>query len=62
MDIDIAEIGCECVSALTSDEADAVYRARKNKKLFVTKVNTEEIETIIDSLDKHGAWVEDIRL
>jgi PelA/Pel-15E family pectate lyase len=48
------------VRALTPEEAVAEYRAKKVKKTAVPKVNPEKIETLIDSMDRRGAWVEEI--
>ncbi len=60
VDIDAAKRAYNRVSALTPEEAVAEYKARKTKKSAVPKVNPEEIEALIDSMNKQGAWVEEI--
>ncbi len=50
------------VSALTPEQALAEYRARREAKRTVPPPSPEQVEKVLRSMDKRGAWVEDITM
>ena len=52
----------ERMNALTPEQARAEYEAERNEKASIQQVDPAKVEEIIKSLDKRGAWVEDITM
>ena len=52
----------ERISALTPGEALAQYKAQKTAKPPMPYVDAGKVRELIDSMDKRGAWIEDIQV
>ena len=52
----------ERVSALTTEEAKAEYKAQKAAKPKVRNVDPKKVTELISSLNKDGAWIEELRV
>ncbi len=61
-DIKTMKKSYEEISALTPKEAVARYKAQKGAESPVTRVDPAKVGELIKALDKHGAWVEEIRV
>ncbi|MFH1737639.1 MAG: pectate lyase [bacterium] len=60
IDLDALRKEYERVFALTPEEAMAEYQAQQNAATPTPDIAPETIQKLIDSLDKRGAWVEDL--
>ncbi|MCB9782074.1 MAG: pectate lyase [Candidatus Omnitrophica bacterium] len=52
----------EEMSALSPEEAMDRYKKEKDKGKPVVGTNAEEVQTILDSLNEKGAWIEDLSM
>ncbi|MFC1508398.1 pectate lyase [Candidatus Omnitrophota bacterium] len=52
----------ERVNALTPEQALTEYERKKANKKVLPDVKSEEVESIIKSLNSNGAWIEDISI
>ncbi|MFC1607178.1 pectate lyase, partial [Candidatus Latescibacterota bacterium] len=60
VDIPALKKGYEAISALTPREAQARYQAPRLRKRPAPDVDPAEVQSLISSMDKRGAWVETV--